>query len=40
MIAESAQNAEIIEVLRSVGGDCARGYGVSRPQKVQPAAIA
>jgi diguanylate cyclase (GGDEF)-like protein/PAS domain S-box-containing protein len=39
-IAEWAENAEIIEVLRGLGVDYAQGYGVSQPQKVQRAAIA
>jgi EAL domain-containing protein (putative c-di-GMP-specific phosphodiesterase class I) len=39
-IAEWAENAEIIEVLRGLGVDDAQGYGVSQPQKVQRAAIA
>jgi predicted signal transduction protein with EAL and GGDEF domain len=39
-IAEWAENAEIIEVLRGLGVDNAQGYGVSQPQRVQRAAIA
>jgi EAL domain-containing protein (putative c-di-GMP-specific phosphodiesterase class I) len=39
-IAEWAENAEIVEVLRGLGVDYAQGYGVSQPQKVQRAAIA
>ena len=39
-IAEWAENAEIIEVLRGIGVDYAQGYGVSQPQRVQRAAIA
>jgi len=39
-IAEWAENAEIIEILRGLGVDYAQGYGVSQPQKVQRAAIA
>ncbi len=39
-IAEWAENAEIIEVLRGLGVDYAQGYGVSQPQKIQRAAIA
>ena len=39
-IAEWAENAEIIEVLRGLGVDYAQGYGVSQPQRVQRAAIA
>jgi len=38
-IAEWAENAEIIEVLRGLGVDYAQGYGVSQPQRVQRAAI-
>ena len=39
-IAERAENAEIIGVLRGLGVDYAQGYGVSQPQRVQRAAIA
>jgi EAL domain-containing protein (putative c-di-GMP-specific phosphodiesterase class I) len=39
-IAEWAENAEIIEVLRGLGVDYAQGYGVSQPQRVQRVAIA
>jgi EAL domain-containing protein (putative c-di-GMP-specific phosphodiesterase class I) len=39
-IAEWAENAEIVEVLRGLGVDYAQGYGVSQPQRVQRAAIA
>jgi len=39
-IAEWAENAEIIEVLRGLGVDYAQGYGVSQPQRVQRTAIA
>src|SRR5262245_7315895 len=39
-IAEWAENAEIIEVLRGLGVGYAQGYGVSQPQRVQRAAIA
>lgn len=35
-----AENAEIIEVRRGLAVDYAQGYGVSRPQRVQRAAIA
>jgi EAL domain-containing protein (putative c-di-GMP-specific phosphodiesterase class I) len=38
-IAERAENAEIIEVLRGLGVNYAQGYGVSQPQKVQRAAV-
>jgi hypothetical protein len=40
IIAESAKNAEIIEVLRGLGVDYAQSHGVSQPQKLQRAAIA
>ena len=33
-IAEFAENAEIIQMLRSLGVDYAQGYGVSQPQRV------
>ncbi len=33
-IAEFAENAEIIEMLRGLGVDYAQGYGISQPQKV------
>jgi EAL domain-containing protein (putative c-di-GMP-specific phosphodiesterase class I) len=39
-IPEWAESAEIIEVLCGLSVDCAQGYGVSQPQKVQRAAIA
>ncbi|MFZ2507908.1 MAG: EAL domain-containing protein [Steroidobacteraceae bacterium] len=39
-IAEWAENAEIITLLRGLGVDYAQGYGVSQPQRVQRAAIA
>jgi diguanylate cyclase (GGDEF)-like protein/PAS domain S-box-containing protein len=39
-IAEWAENAEIVEVLRGLGVDYAQGYGISQPQRVQRAAIA
>jgi diguanylate cyclase (GGDEF)-like protein/PAS domain S-box-containing protein len=37
-IAEFAENAEIIQMLRSLGVDYAQGYGVSQPQRVLKAA--
>ncbi|HMK85363.1 MAG TPA: EAL domain-containing protein [Steroidobacteraceae bacterium] len=37
-IAEFAENAEIINMLRSLGVDYAQGYGVSQPQRVLKAA--
>ena len=39
-IAEWAENAEIVEILRGLGVDYAQGYGISQPQRVQRAAIA
>ncbi|MFO7306895.1 MAG: EAL domain-containing protein [Gammaproteobacteria bacterium] len=36
-IAEFAENAEIIEMLRSLGVDYAQGYGVATPQRVMRA---
>ncbi len=39
-IAEWAENAEIIALLRGLGVDYAQGYGVSQPQRVQRTAIA
>jgi diguanylate cyclase (GGDEF)-like protein/PAS domain S-box-containing protein len=33
-VAEFAENAEIIEMLRSLGVDYAQGYGVAQPQRV------
>ena len=33
-IAEFAENAEIIQMLRSLGVDYAQGYGVAQPQRV------
>ncbi len=39
-IAEWAENAEIIELLRGLGVDYAQSYGVSQQQMVQRAAIA
>ena len=37
-IAEFAENAEIIEMLRSLGVDYAQGYGIATPQRVVRAA--
>jgi diguanylate cyclase (GGDEF)-like protein/PAS domain S-box-containing protein len=39
-IAEFAENAEIITMLRSLGVDYAQGYGVSQPQRVLKAGAA
>ena len=39
-IAEFAENAEIIEMLTSLGVDYAQGYGVSQPQRVLKSAVA
>ena len=39
-IAEWAENAEFVEILRGLGVDYAQGYGISQPQRVQRAAIA
>ncbi len=39
-IAEFAENAEIIQMLTSLGVDFAQGYGVSQPQRVLKAAVA
>ena len=33
-IAEFAENAEIINVLRSLGVDYAQGYGIATPQRI------
>jgi EAL domain-containing protein (putative c-di-GMP-specific phosphodiesterase class I) len=33
-IAEFAENAEIIEMLRNLGVDFAQGYGIAQPQRV------
>ena len=33
-IAEFAENAEIIEMLRGLGVDYAQGYGIAVPQRV------
>jgi diguanylate cyclase (GGDEF)-like protein/PAS domain S-box-containing protein len=38
-IAEFAENAEIIQMLTSIGVDYAQGYGVSQPQRVLKAAV-
>jgi diguanylate cyclase (GGDEF)-like protein/PAS domain S-box-containing protein len=38
-IAEWAENAEIIELLRSLGVDYAQGYGVAQPQRIARTAI-
>ena len=37
-IAEFAENAEIIKMLRSLGVDYAQGYGVAQPQRLIQAA--
>jgi diguanylate cyclase (GGDEF)-like protein/PAS domain S-box-containing protein len=39
-IAEFAENAEIIEMLRGLGVDYAQGYGIAQPQRVLKANIA
>ena len=39
-IAEFAENAEIIQMLTSLGVDFAQGYGVAQPQRVLKAAVA
>jgi EAL domain-containing protein (putative c-di-GMP-specific phosphodiesterase class I) len=39
-IAEFAENAEIIQMLTSLGVDYARGYGVAQPQRVLKSAVA
>jgi len=39
-IAEFAENAEIIQMLRSLGVDYAQGYGISQPQRVLKSAVA
>ncbi|MGB6604627.1 MAG: EAL domain-containing protein, partial [Steroidobacteraceae bacterium] len=39
-IAEFAENAEIIQMLTSLGVDYAQGYGVSQPQRVLKSAVA
>jgi diguanylate cyclase (GGDEF)-like protein/PAS domain S-box-containing protein len=38
-IAEWAENAEIIELLRSLGVDYAQGYGIAQPQRLKHTAI-
>jgi diguanylate cyclase (GGDEF)-like protein/PAS domain S-box-containing protein len=38
-IAEWAENAEIIELLRSLGVDYAQGYGVAQPQRIERSAV-
>ncbi len=38
-IAEWAENAEIIELLRNLGVDYAQGYGVAQPQRLKHTAI-
>ncbi len=38
-IAEWAENAEIIEILRSLGVDYAQGYGISQPQRLKHSSI-
>jgi len=37
-IAEFAENAEIIEMLRGLGVDYAQGWGVAQPQRVSHSA--
>jgi diguanylate cyclase (GGDEF)-like protein/PAS domain S-box-containing protein len=39
-IAEFAENAEIIQMLTSIGVDYAQGYGVAQPQRVLKSAVA
>ena len=39
-IAKWAANAEFVAILRRLGVDYARGYGIAQPQRVQHAAIA
>jgi len=39
-IAEFAENAEIIQILTSLGVDYARGYGAVQPQRVLKSAVA
>jgi diguanylate cyclase (GGDEF)-like protein/PAS domain S-box-containing protein len=39
-IAEFAENAEIIQMLTSLGIDYAQGYGISQPQRVLKSAVA
>jgi EAL domain-containing protein (putative c-di-GMP-specific phosphodiesterase class I) len=38
-IAEFAENAEIINMLRNLGVDYAQGYGVASPQRISKAAV-
>jgi len=38
-IAEFAENAEIVELLRSLGVDYAQGYGVAQPERLQRSPI-
>jgi diguanylate cyclase (GGDEF)-like protein/PAS domain S-box-containing protein len=38
-IAEFAENAEIIEMLRNIGVDFAQGYGIAQPQRVLKAVV-
>jgi diguanylate cyclase (GGDEF)-like protein/PAS domain S-box-containing protein len=38
-IAEFAENAEIIEMLRNIGVDYAQGYGIAQPQRVLKAVV-
>jgi diguanylate cyclase (GGDEF)-like protein/PAS domain S-box-containing protein len=38
-IAEFAENAEIINMLRSLGVDYAQGYGIATPQRIQRGAV-
>ncbi|MGH8228667.1 MAG: EAL domain-containing protein [Steroidobacteraceae bacterium] len=39
-VAEFAENAEIIQMLKSLGVDYAQGYGVAQPQRVLRSAVA
>ena len=39
-IAEFAENAEIIQMLTSLGVDYAQGYGIAQPQRVLKSAVA
>ena len=39
-IAEFAENAEIIQMLTSLGIDYAQGYGIAQPQRVLKSAVA
>jgi len=38
-IAEFAENAEIINMLRNLGVDYAQGYGVASPQRISKIAV-